>query len=383
MKEKNDTIQEELAQAGEASPITLQLLELDGYRITTDRRLKQEDFLFRLRGMPCFPRRDITAITGQAKSGKTIFVSMLMACCAQRQVLGLERIGEAPLRVMWIDTEQSQQSTQSILTERIAKLIQAETFPEEQFFVFNVRSAIVEARYDLLATGVENYHPDLVIIDNVRDFVTDINDGPQAQKLVEGLMKMSEENNCNIAAVLHQNRSAENRGLRGWIGTELTNKAFEMYSCQKMTGKPGQRPTFSIEQSLTRKFDIDTPLYYQVDDEGIPVACESSPEEAHEASGQFSNYGKAEVDTLNPDYIIRHPDDAKCPWEWDLRRLFTAAIADRASVGYQNLMDTVMELSHIRRRPYYEKVFAMAESARVIRKERDRCGRIVVLLLPL
>ena len=383
MKKKTDAITEELAQAGEASPITPQLQELDGYRITTDRRLKQEDFLFRLKGTPCFPRRDITAITGQAKSGKTIFVSMLMACCSQRQVLGLERISEEPLKVMWIDTEQSPQSTQGILAGRIARLIQDETFPEERFFVFNVRSAFVEDRYDLLATGVENYKPDMVIIDNVRDFVTDINDGVQAQKLIEGLMEMGEANKCNISAVLHQNRSADNRGLRGWIGTELTNKAFEMFSCHKIIGKPGQKPTFSIEQSLTRKFDIDTPLFYQVDEEGIPVACEPAPVDASETDGHFASYGRALPDTLNPDFIIRHDDDAGCPWEWDLRKLFTTAVGDRASMGYQDLKDTVMQLSRIKRSPYYEKVFSMAEKARIVRKDRDRCGRIVVMLLPL
>ena len=383
MKKLINTIEEELAHAGETSPITPKLQELDAYRITTDRQLKDEDFLFRLKGTPCFPRRDITAITGQAKSGKTIFVSMLMACCAQRQVLELERICESPLRVMWIDTEQSQQSTQGIMVNRIARLVQSEPFPEDRFFVFNVRSAIVENRYELLATGIEAYHPDMVIIDNVRDFVTDINDGEQAQKLTESLMQMGEANNCNVTAVLHQNRSTDNRGLRGWIGTELTNKAFEMFSCQKTLGKPGVKPTFSIEQSLTRKFDIDTPPYYQVDDEGIPVSCEPTTSGKQADDRLFASYGKADVDTLNQEFTIRHPDNPACPWEWDLRKLFTTALGNRALVGYQDLMDTVMHLSHIRHRPYCEKVFAMAEKARVIRKDQDRCGRIVVMLLPL
>ena len=269
------------------------------------------------------------------------------------------------------------------MVNRIARLVQAEPFPEDQFFVFNVRSAIVENRYELLATGIEAYHPDLVIIDNVRDFVTDINDGVQAQKLTEGLMKMGEANNCNVTVVLHQNRSADNRGLRGWIGTELTNKAFEMFSCQKILGKPGEKPTFSIEQSLTRKFDIDMPLCYQVDETGIPVCVEPSVNGTQVAAGQFSTYGKADVDTLNQEFTIRHPDNPACPWEWDLRKLFTTALGNRALVGYQDLMDTVMHLSHIRHKPYCEKVFAMAEKARVIRKDQDRCGRIVVMLLPL
>ena len=71
------------------------------------------------------------------------------------------------------------------------------------------------------------------------------------------------------------------------------------------------------------------------------------------------------------------------PWKWDLRKLFTTAVGDRASMGYQDLKDTVMQLSRIKRSPYYEKVFSMAEKARIVRKDRDRCGRIVVMLLPL
>ena len=50
---------------------------------------------------------------------------------------------------------------------------------------------------------------------------------------------------------------------------------------------------------------------------------------------------------------------------------------------WADLKDTVMQLSRIKRSPYYEKVFSMAEKARIVRKDRDRCGRIVVMLLPL
>ena len=398
-------IREALLQAGEPTTISPSLLQLDGYRITTESHLKDEDFLFRLKGQPCLPRKDLTAITGQAKSGKTVLISMLMAACVkqqERRVLDIERIREEPLRVMWIDTEQSLQSTQGILRGRVWGLIQEgnETpprplgtpplegagslgFPEEMFYVFNIRAAMVEDRYELLATGVEHYHPDIVILDNTRDLVTDINDGVQAQKLTESLMKMAEENNCNVVAVLHQNRSADNRGLRGWLGTELMNKAFEMYTCQKILGKPGEKPTFCVEQSLTRKFDMDTPMYYQISDEGLPELCDTPRIQARDAQGKFTGYGKADIDTLNREFIIEHPDNPKQPWEWDLRKLFTTAIGNRATVSYQELTDIAMELGHIKRKPYFEKVFSMAEQAKVVRKDQDRCGRIVVMLLPL
>ena len=52
-------------------------------------------------------------------------------------------------------------------------------------------------------------------------------------------------------------------------------------------------------------------------------------------------------------------------------------------MSYQELTDITMELGHIKRKPYFEKVFSMAEQAKVVRKDQDRCGRIVVMLLPL
>ena len=42
------------------------------------------------------------------------------------------------------------------------------------------------------------------------------------------MLLASEERSC-IVCILHQNKSAEDRNLRGWIGTELRNKAVEYY----------------------------------------------------------------------------------------------------------------------------------------------------------
>ncbi len=116
-------IEEELSQAGEPSPISPLVVELDKFRIMSDTDVPPEEFLMRLFGKPCFPRRDLSAVTGLEKCGKTFFTSMLMACCTEKNVLELERISEEPLRVMWYDTEQSRQSTRGILANRVFKLI--------------------------------------------------------------------------------------------------------------------------------------------------------------------------------------------------------------------------------------------------------------------
>ena len=56
---------------------------LESYRITSDKQLKPIEFVYRVFGKPCFPRGELVAVTGKAKSGKTLLNSMLMACCVR------------------------------------------------------------------------------------------------------------------------------------------------------------------------------------------------------------------------------------------------------------------------------------------------------------
>ena len=277
---------------------------LEQLRITKDKELPEMDFLFRIFGKPCFPRGELVAVTGKAKSGKTLFNSMLMAGglspapSPKREgsysVPYLQRAREEPLRVLWYDTEQSAQSTQDILKNRILRMVASSQTPsregmgeanskensydlynslsEKGFDVFNVRSIHYDERLRLFETAVYKYRPDLVVLDGVRDLLADINDGVKAQQIVEQLMKLAQETGCCLVCVLHQNKGAEDRNLRGWIGTELMNKAFEVYSCEKV--KPEN--IFVVEQSHTRKYDLGEMLFFRMDGEtALPVVCEA------------------------------------------------------------------------------------------------------------
>ena len=157
------------------------------------------------------------------------------------------------------------------------------------------------------------------------------------------------------------------------------NKAFEVYACQKLRQKNAERPTFCIEQSMTRKFDIDSPVCYQMDDNGLPTAA--SLDDSRGGRG-FASYGKASADTFNQNYIIRHPENPDCPWEWNFRTLFGMVMGGRSVMGYADFEETAMREAHILRQTYFEKIFSEAEAQRVIRKTNDRCGRVVVMLLP-
>ena len=355
----------ELEHAGEETALSPQMLLLEQLRITPEKELPKMDFLFRLFGKPCFPRRELVAITGKAKSGKTFVTSMLMACCQVSDVLSFHREPESPLRLLWYDTEQSDESTQDILRNRVMRMADG---GGKLFDIFNVRGVPWKERRKLLCEAVTRCKPDLVIVDGIRDLVNDINDGVLAQEVVEELMHLATSQKCCIVCVLHQNKSGEDRNLRGWIGTELMNKAFEVYSCEKLM----PQRIFSLEQILTRKYDIERTMYFEVGDDGLPVSC-GVPTDGG-SKDKTDGYPQ-----LNADYI-RH--DEHDQWQVDVRRLFSDAIGGRQQVTGAELRSEVCRLSNIRSWKFYNSLLEQAVNGEVIMKSYDHAAHVIYALRP-
>lgn len=298
---------------------------LEVHRITPDKELPKMEFLFRLFHKPCFPRGELVALSGKAKSGKTFVCSILMALSYRSQVLSVERIEPKKLHVLWYDTEQSEESTQDILRNRIIPMtgIAEDQFPMDSFDIFNVRAEDYDQRLPMLEAAVHHYEPDLVILDGIRDLVADINDGIIAQDCIERLMHLASEKRCCIVCILHQNKSAEDRNLRGWIGTELKNKAFEVYECSKSSER-----IFMWGQTDTRKYDILDTLKFAVNEEGIPYLCteeqlkEAMFEAQKKAAGNRQTEGKA-LAPFNPKYVLGRENRKTI---FDLPALFAACM---------------------------------------------------------
>ena len=202
------------------------------------------------------------------------------------------------------------------------------------FDVFNVRGVAWKERRVLLREAVARCKPDLVIVDGIRDLVNDINDGMLAQEVMEELMHLATEHKCCIVCVLHQNKGSEDHNLRGWIGTELMNKAFEVYACEKLM----PQRIFKVEQTLTRKYDIERTMYFEVGDDGLPVLCGAPTDTDSKESRQDK------LPPLNQEYIV-HEEDGK--WSFDVRRLFTDALRNEDEVSAHEYRERVMQLSGI------------------------------------
>ena len=343
---------------------------LRSYRITPETKLPPMQPLFKMFGTPCFYRGELVAACGKAKSGKTLFLSILMAAGLTEKVLALERNTDCtdntdnkspaddlvshtdstdltdfkPLRVLWIDTEQSQQSTQDIIVNRIIPLIESShTDLDSSLFAYNLRGLGYEKRREVVETAVRIVKPDLVIIDGIKDLITDINDAVQATQIMEHLMSLAQRGNCCIVNVLHQNKSEADRNMRGSIGTELTNKAFEVYECEYLN----QRKMFCVNQTLSRRQRIGKELCYVLSKEGVPEQCERPKEQPRDAMGRWVS--------------------AKTKSE-SLVKLFNEAMEGHTERKFAEVMAVALKKCNVADAPTYYDLLKEAEEQGIIRK---------------
>ena len=182
-------VERELQLAGTDPKLRKRWNTLEDRRITPEKEIPPMEFLFELFNKPCFPRGELVAMTGKAKSGKTFMSTILMEKCLSGEgsdfIPCLRRVSDEPLRAMWFDTEQSEESTQDILRNRLIPMIS--NLGGEYLDVFNVRGEFWQERLPLLEAAIGRFQPDLVILDGIRDLTDDINDGVKARRLKNAL----------------------------------------------------------------------------------------------------------------------------------------------------------------------------------------------------
>lgn len=348
--------------------------ELERMRITPDTEIPPMEFLFEMDGKPCFPLGELSALSGRAKSGKTYFASLLMAASFRSELMGIRRVSGQPLHVLWYDTEQGLASTQLILRSRILPLIHppqglpdargGTPFPAERFEIFNARCKLWNERQGLLEAAIDKFKPQLVVLDGLRDLTDDINSNTRSQNVVERLMKSAQENRCCILCLIHQNKSLEDRSMRGSLGGELLNKAFEVYEVVN------QDEVFSVEQRTSRNGRIRQKYHFRLDRDGMPVYMgfqETSPKVQGPGSRPPTAEGKdagTPRPKFNEDYVKTVKDNGFV--EFDDVRLFADALKGGQRLNESQLRQRVEALSGITTPPLYYAVFRKARERGII-----------------
>ena len=134
------------------------------------------------------------------------------------------------------------------------------------------------------------------------------------------------------------------------------NKAFEVYACEKMMPER----VFKVEQTLTRKYDIEETLYFRVNEEGLPVTTDGS-------TADVDKTPTGKKPPLNDDYII-HNEDGN--WQFDVMKLFLAAFQGENELQGIELRERVMNLSGIVIPFKYNHLLRQALEQKVIEKSQ-------------
>ena len=136
--------------------------------------------------------------------------------------------------------------------------------------------------------------------------------------------------------------------MRGSIGTELTNKAFEVFQCEIIE----ESGTFKVTQTYSRKQKMKHKLYYRISEEGLPTTCSGFQEQPRDDLGRWT---KKDSEALSTDRDT-------------LIRLFTEAMEGRRQRPFNELMAVAFKKCGFTDRKVYYATIEEAVRQGIIQK---------------
>lgn len=181
---------------------------------------KPEDVppLVMIDGCPVVGPRDHTLIVGKKKSRKSLLVVHLMHLFLKdRQALADQ--------ILIFDTEQGKSHVWKT-RDRLYRMT------NQHVPVFYLRGQSPQFRLDFIRDTIANWHtpPKIVVIDGIRDLMSNINDADESTNVIVWLEKLIAEFDIGVVNILHLNKTDSNP--RGHIGTELQNKTIATIECE-------------------------------------------------------------------------------------------------------------------------------------------------------
>ena len=227
------------------------------------------EYLIEFGGTPTVPKGNLVAISAKWKNGKTFFCDILTAVFLGSDHFAGCRSLSPSGRVLFYDTEQAESDT-----ARIQKIIDAMTPVERHndFRVFCLRDAPIDhddktgkpSRYEIIASGIEHEHPDLVIVDGIADLIYNYNDVIESQDMVNNLAALANRHNCAIVVVMHQNKGSHDKNMKGHLGTMLNQKGSDEFSVEK------HGTLFVVTHKMSRHSQGDG-LVFKLDAHAVPM----------------------------------------------------------------------------------------------------------------
>lgn len=209
---------------------------------------------------------DITTLQGQAKTCKTTLLMSILATLTSGEGNLLFSVPK-PQKVLLIDTEQSEFNLHKQGCK--ARLMGADF---SRLKVYALRSVPDTSKLlDYTIQAANAYKPDVIIIDNIKDLVSDFNNLSESQETVRRLMKLTVDLSCGILAVIHENIGSDK--ARGHIGSTLAEKASTIIQTERTQE---DRECFKVKFPITRNAPVDE-FCFRLDEDVLPELVDYQP----------------------------------------------------------------------------------------------------------
>lgn len=203
--------------------------------------------LFTINDVEVVPKKTVSIIAAQKKSGKSNFAGLLMSSCAspEHQVLnGAIRSNNGQISILCVDTEQPLRDARRTYRRamKTAGYSYDEQWNEHGITTLTLKDIKDEAdKMQLIELAIIKYNPDLVIIDGIADLMDSINDETESKKLMAWMDEMANKYDCAILGMLHLNYNSGKIG--GWAGTQANKKFTDCFTIKK----DKKRGLFTVE----------------------------------------------------------------------------------------------------------------------------------------
>ena len=212
---------------------------------------------------PAIDRQGIITFSAKPKQGKSLSIYAILTAIVTGKQLDTITPTASPRLVVVFDTEMDTPTLQ----RRAAKMITALGEAAPRFQIVPLLAVPKSQRRRVIDEVTAKYKPDIVVIDQVARLVEDFNAAGENVEFGEWLAQYAATRTAIV--VIHQNKAADNKQMKGHLGSILEELAVENYSVAKENG------VFKVTATNARNSSVDeaAPFTFALDDDGNIISA--------------------------------------------------------------------------------------------------------------
>lgn len=225
---------------------------------------------------PALPKEGIITFSAKQKKGKSLSTYALAIPLLSGNAFDTLTPSDRPNLVMVFDMEMSE----TTLTNRVLNQVRSIGEHGTRFVVCPLKAKSIHDRVKIISAKVEQYHPDIIVVDQAAKLVANGNDLAESNALTDWLDKMSIGR--SVWVVMHENKGQDDNNMKGHLGSFLSYAAVEAYSVDRKDGIF----TITYREGRDTESDNAAPIRFAMDSNGRIIDANAIFQAAHEKEVQ-------------------------------------------------------------------------------------------------